>query len=579
MKRLKYFLDYASRHKAALLLTLLLLIGDVTLATLMPWLMSELVDNGVLTGSMDTVKRTSLLMAGAALAGSVTAFLFSAVTAVLSQRINNEMRKDLFRSIHSLSYGQTDTYAAGTLLTRIMSDTQIVTQFGAAFFQMLVKPLAMFLFGFVMTLVISGKYAWIFAAAIPLQTVILILFMKRLTPLFLRIQLRIEKINSLIQETLGSMRLVKAYMHQDYEGRRFRRENDDLLGLNLEIQYTLAVMNPLIMLIINGVLIAILALSGVLARTGETDVGRIIAAIMYIQQIMMSLMVMGQIYQVTAKAAVSCERLSEIRDMEPALKDGTRTLEEPVKTLEAREVSYYYPGAEGSDRPALDRVSFSVSAGEIMGVTGPTGSGKSTLAALLNRFAEPVSGEILLNGIPLPEWTAESLGRKITAVLQKPELCFGTIADNIRYGLEGATEEDIRRAAHIAGADVFIDGMPEGYGTEVTQRGASLSGGQKQCIALARALLRRPEVLILDDSTSSMDLITEDRFYERLAEACPGITLIIVSQRIHTILRADRILLMEDGRISAAGRHAELLEQSGLYREICRSQEIGEVCP
>lgn len=579
MKRLRYFLDYASRHKGALLLAFLLLVADVALATVMPWLMSELVDSGVLMGSMDMVKRISLQMVGAALIGSAVAFLFSAVTAIMSQRINNEMRKDLFKNIHRLSYGQTDSCTAGTLLTRIMSDTQIVTQFGAAFFQMLLKPLALFVFGFVMTLVISGKYAWVFAVAIPLQVVLLVVFIKKLTPLFLKIQLKIEEINSLLQETLGSMRLVKAYMHQDYEARRFRRENDDLLGLNLKIQYTLAVMNPLIMLIINGVLIAILALSGVLVRSGETDVGRIIAAIMYIQQIMMSLMVMGQVYQATAKAAVSCERLSEIRDLEPVLRDGTRTMDESVRTLEVKEVTCFYPGSEGSGTPALDKVSFSVPAGKITAVTGPTGSGKSTLASLLARLTEPGSGKILLNGTSLNEWTEASLSRKITIVLQKPELCFGTIRDNIRYGLEGTTEEEIRRAAHIAGADVFIDEMPEGYEAEVTQRGASLSGGQKQCICLARALLRRPEVLILDDSTSSLDLITEDRFYERLAEACPGMTVIVVAQRIRTILRADQIVLLENGMVSATGTHAELLEQSGLYREICRAQEIGEVNP
>ncbi len=579
MKKLRYFRDYALRHKGLLCVALLLMFADVTVATVMPWFMSILVDDGVLAGSMDTVRSVSLRMVIVAFAGCFVAFLFSAAAAVFSQRINNEMRKDLFRKIHSLNYGQADSYASGTLLTRIMSDTQIVTQFGAAVFQMLLKPLALFILGFAMTLVISGRYAWIFAVSVPLQVLILVLFMRRLTPLFLRIQLRFEKINSFIQETLGSLRLIKSCVRQDYEARQFRRENDDLLGLNLKIQYTLAVMNPLIMLIINGVLIAILALSGVLVRGGETEIGGVIAAIMYIQQIMMSLMIMGQVYQVTAKAAVSCERLEEIRRLEPVHRDGTRILAEPVCSLEARDVTYFYPGSSGSTRPALDRISFRIPRGSFTGITGPTGSGKSTLVSLLARFTVPSSGTILLNGTDLTEWTSASLAGRIAVVLQKPALCAGTVADNIRYGLDSASMEEIRLAAHIAGADAFVSAMPDGYETEVTQNGASLSGGQKQCISVARALLRKPDVLILDDSTSSMDLVTESTFHARLRAQYPDITLIVVSQRIRTILRADQILLLENGRLSAAGSHSRLLEQSSLYREICSSQEIGEVIP
>ena len=579
MKHLKYFRDYAFRHKGFICLALILLLADVAVATVMPWMMSRLVDDGVAAGSMDLVKSISLQMALIALGGCVIAFLFSAVTAVLSQRISKEMRRDLFQKIQSLSYGQADRWSSGTLLTRIMSDTQIVTQFGASLFQMLLKPLAMFLFGFAMTLVISGRYAWIFAVAIPVQTVILLFFMKKLTPLFLKIQLRIEKINSLIQETLGNMRLIKSYLHQDYEERRFRKENDDLFGLNLRIQYMLAVMNPLIMLLINGVLVAILALSGVLVRSNEIEIGRVIAAIMYVQQIMMSLMMMGQVYQMTAKAAVSCERLEEIRQTEPSLRDGSRPLAESVRTLEARDVSYYYPGADSGSLPALDGISFRIEKGSFTGITGPTGSGKSTLACLLARFMDPTDGQILLNGTDLREWTIASLGGRIAAALQKPALGSGTIEDNIRYGLLSASEEEVRRAAWLAGADTFIDELPDGYATQVTQRGTSLSGGQKQCIALARALLRKPDVLILDDCTSSMDLLTEERFYKRIRENCPEMTLIVVAQRLRSIVRADRILLMENGRMPASGTHRELLEESRLYAEICRSQEIGEVVP
>ena len=577
MKRLRYFLKYAFHFKTLILLSTLLIMADVSVTAIMPWLMSEIIDRGVLAGSMDTVKRLSLRLVLIAFAGSLSAFCFSAAASVFSQKMSNRMRKDLFRNIHSLSYGQTDHMSSGTLLTRIMSDVQIVTQFGAAFFQMLLKPALLFISGFAMVLVFSGSYAWIFAVAIPLQVLILILFMKRLTPLFLSIQLRIEKINSRIQETLTNLRLIKSYMRQDHENRHYREDNKDLLNLNLNIQYSLAVMNPLIMLIVNFVMIAVIAVSSHLVSGSGLEIGDVMAVIMYIQQIMMSLMMIGQIYQVTAKTLISCERLESIQQMKPSLPDGAEELREPLKALEVRDVSFCYPGSGENSRPALSHISFRIPAGSFIGITGPTGSGKSTLVSLLARFAAATSGTVLLNDTDILQWSAASVGKKVTVALQKPALCAGTVEDNIRYGLEDASFEEVRSAAAIAQADSFISAMPEGYSTDVTQSGTSLSGGQKQCIALARSLLRKPEVLILDDSTSSMDLITESRFLSALREHYPALTLIIVSQRLHTILGADRILLLENGCLSASGTHPELMAQSALYQEICRVQETGEV--
>ena len=558
MKKLDYFLTYAFRRKKYIAAALLLLLGDVAVTSVMPLLMSRVVDQGVLTGSIETVKTVTLVMALVAFGGCLVAFGFSAVLAVFSHRVSNDMRKDLFRRVHSLSFGQTDRFSSGALLTRIMSDTQIATQFGSAFFQMLLKPLLLFCSGFGLTLMISGHYAWVFAVFIPLQAVILFLFMKRLTPLFLKIQLRIEKINSLIQETLGNLRLIRSYTHEDAENLQFKGENDDLLGLNLKIQYTLAVMNPLIMLIINLVLIAILAVSG------------------YIQQIMMSLMMMGQIYQAAAKAAVSCERLEEISRMEPEVPDGSRELSGPFASLECDHVGYAFPETPPGAPPALEGISLSLAPGGMIGITGPTAAGKSVLVSLLARFRLPTAGAVRINGTDLREVSSASLRAMVTVVLQENDVSSGTIADNIRYGLDASAEE-VRAAAAAAQADAFIDALPEGYDTPVAQKGASLSGGQKQCIALARALLRRPQVLILDDCTSSLDLVTESRFHAALRQFLPDTALIVVSQRLPAILKADRILLLEEGRLSAAGTHRELLEKSEHYREICRAQEIGEV--
>ena len=576
IRHLKYFGQYAARHIPAILLAVLLLAGDVWVTTVLPWYMSEIVDLGVLRGSMETIRQISVRMVILALAGSIVAFFFSLITSVLSQRISNAMRKDLFRNILSLSYGQTDAMSPGKLLTRIMSDTQIVTQFGAAVLQMLLKPAALCILGFVMTMRISGRFAPVFAIGIPLQIVLLILFMRRLTPLFTQIQLKIEKVNSRIQETLSNLRLIKAYVHQDYENRKFQQENRDLLDLNLNIQFTLAIMNPLIMLIINLVLIGIIAVGSGLVRGGEAEVGRVIAAIMYIQQIMMSLMMIGQIYQVAAKAAVSCRRLEEIQRMNPSLTPGREPLTEPVQRLDVQNLSFRYPDAPPDSPPVLDQVSMRIPAGSFTAIVGPTGSGKSSLAALLARLTEASSGEVLVNGRNILDWTGESIRKHIVIDLQKSAMCSGTVADNIRYGLVSASPEEIRAAAEIAQADAFISAFPEGYDTEVAQQGASLSGGQQQCIAIARALLRKPDVLILDDSTSSMDLMTEARFRARLREAFPGMTLIVIAQRMATVTGADRIYVLEEGKIAAEGSHAELMDRSPLYREMVLAQSAGE---
>lgn len=572
---LRFLARYVRKHRWTVLLCLLLLGGDVWIAAVMPRYMSEIVDRGVLAGSMEAIRTIGIRMALVAVAGSVIGFLFSALVSVLSQKVSNDMRKDLFRKIHSLSFGQTDHLSSGALLTRIMTDTQIITQFGTALFQMLLKPAALFVVGFIMTVVISGRFAWIFVIAIPLQTVLLILFMKKLTPLFTAIQLKIEKINSRLQETFANIRLIKSYVRQDEENRRFRQDNTDLQGLNLDIQYTLAVMNPLIMLIINLVLIGIIAIGSRLVSVGEIDVGGIIAAIMYIQMIMMSLMTVGQIYQVAARAVVSHVRLQDVIALEPPA-DGTHPLDGPVREIEARGIGFTYPLSEEGSPPAVTGVSFRAAAGSFIAIVGPTGSGKSTLAAIAAGFLRPTAGSLLVNGREISEWTRASLQGRIVMVLQHSALCTGTIAASIRFGMEEASPEEVRQAAAIAQADGFISALPEQYDTPVTEKGTSLSGGQKQCIAIARALLRRPDMLILDDAASSIDLLTERALRTRLREAYPNLTLIVVTQRLASVRDADQLILLSDGRMAAAGTHGELMASSELYRGMYEAQQGGE---
>ena len=579
IRDLSYLLRFMKRQPALLATALLLTVADVFFALMMPWLMSRIVDEGVLTGNLGMVERTSLQMVGMALGGSLTGFLSALVISLVTQRVSNDMRKSVFGKIQSLSYRQLSAYSSGVLVTRVMSDTQLVSQFGAAFFQAFLKPMAMFVLGLAMTLAVSPRFALVFAVILPLQALILVLFMKKMTPLFLKTQLIIERMNERVQEMLGSLRLIRVSMQQARENSSFGETNQELLEVNLQIQALMALLNPLVMLIINFVLILIILIGSRLVQAGTAEVGRIIAVIMYIQQIMMSLMMIGQIYQMYSRTVVSSRRLEEIEDMRPSMAEGTLTLEAPVERIEVRDAVFRYPGTPEDHPPALDRVSLDLRRGEFFAVIGPTGSGKSTLAALLARLLPASSGAVLVNGRDILHYTDASLRSHVAIVLQQSSITSGTVADNIRYGLESASPEEVTRAAALAQADSFISALPQGYDTPVSQRGASLSGGQKQGIAVARALLRRPDVLILDDSTSAMDLDTERRLREALRSACPDMTLIVISQRVATVMHADRILLMEHGRVSASGTHRSLRSQSGLYREICAAQNIPEETP
>ncbi len=572
MRKFDFFIHYLKRYLRMLLIAVLLLLADVAVTTAMPWFMSEIVDRGVLAGDLDVIYGTGLQMIGISLLGCIVAFCSGVVMSVMAQKMSNDMRKDLFRKIHSLSFGQTDGMSSGLLVTRIMSDTQIITQFGASLLMLLVKPFALMLFGLGMMLMIHERLMGVFSVAVPIQLILMIVFIRRLNPLFTGIQLRIEKINAHIQESLSNLRLIKSYMSQSREEKNFRQENDDLLGLNLRIQFLLAVMNPLIMLAVNFVLIAIIYVGGGLVRGGEVEVGRVIAAIMYIQQIMMSLMMMGQIFQGAARAGVSCVRLKEIETMTPSVPEGTLSLEDPVRQIRAEELGFRYPGAAEDTEDVLKGLSFDIRPSCLTAIVGPTGCGKSTLAALLARLYLPSSGHLLVNGAEIRDWTEDSLQNRIVIVLQKSALCSGTVADNIRYGLDHATEEEIRAAARISQADEFIRKLPDGYGTMVSQQGNSLSGGQKQCIAVARALLRRPDVLILDDSCSAMDLATERNLRTALRAAYPDLTLIVISQRMRSIMGADQILVLDQGCLTEEGTHAELMQKSGWYREMVLAQ-------
>ena len=364
--------------------------------------------------------------------------------------------------------------------------------------------------------------------------------------------------------------MVKAYVREEYEEDRFRQANDDLMHTSLRVQKLMAILNPLLMIVMNFSVVAIILLGGFQVEARAMEVGQVMAAVTYVTQILMSIMMVSTMFQSISRARASAARIREVLDTLPAIADGDKHAESgEAGRVEFCSVSFRYAGAA---RPVLEDITLDIRPGELVAVLGATGAGKTTLCSLIPRFYDPESGQIRIDGIDARDYPLGELRRKIAFVLQKSELFSGTIADNIRWGNPDATDEEVEAAARTAQADDFIRGFQDGYQTVIGEKGASLSGGQKQRLSIARAILKKPEILLFDDSTSALDLGTEARLQEALRQKLQHTTVIMVAQRVASVRQADRIVVLEGGKIAACGRHEELLKTSAVYRDICASQ-------
>lgn len=549
----------------------LLMMAEVALNVWQPKLMAEIIDDGVLLSDMQVILRSGMLMLLVAFFGAVTGYTSCVLSNIYAQRFGNSLRKALFGRAMRLSAEQLGQYTEGTLITRITADTRVLSEFSAVLIQTLVKPLLLFVFGSVMVFTINPSFGWIVLMAVPVQLLFMLLFIRKSAPMFRSVQQKLDRISTLALQLVRSNRLIKAYGREDYEAERFGEANRSLMQTNLQVQQLMAIMNPLILLLLNGVMMLILYVGGLQAEAGTGHVGQVMAAISYSQQIMMSLMMAGMVFQFIARSRASAERVDEILRLEPKPDGGEYAGEGPVSELELDGVSFRYPGSE-DDRFVLRDVSLCFRRGQRTLIIGATGSGKSTLSQLLTRRYDPSAGEIRLDGHALAEWSGEALRDKISYVFQDSDFFSGTVADNIRFGTRGeCSDEQLRRAAETAQALEFITSFKNGFQERVSERGLSLSGGQRQRVAIARALLRRPEVLVMDDSTSNLDAETEKRLFAALREA--GIPIVIViAQRLTGLLDAEQIVLLHEGRVEAVGTHAELLRQSDRYRAIYASQ-------
>lgn len=543
----------------------------------LPDMMKTIVDDGVLVSDMELILATGLKMLLLLLFGGICGISCSICANMAALNFGNDLRKDLFSRIMDLSFQQNDHLSTGSLITRITNDVTQVQQMVRMSIRGVVRCTVMFFGGIVMLYRQSARFALVVACALPFLTVFMIFFLKKVTPLYVSIQSRLDKINSIMQENIAGARVVKAYTKEQAELEHFSNANDDLCSISLKAQSTLAFLNPCVNIIMNICVLCVLYLSGITEKLdGSITPGETMASITYVTLILNRVVFMANIFQTFTRASASWERIREVLSTEPCLTDGVHLPDAGCTgEIEFDHVSFSYP--DTPDSHVLKDISFRISRGQTLAIIGATGSGKSTLAHLIPRFYDVTDGTIRIDGLDVREYPLEVLRGKIGTVLQKPELFSRSIHDNIAWGKENATDDQIRHAAEIAQAAEFIDKAQSGYQTPVSEGGHSLSGGQKQRLSIARAVLKRPEILILDDSGSALDLKTESALHEAFRHAFADTTTILIAQRIASVRNADRILVLDNGSIIASGTHEQLLEESELYREIYHSQLKKEV--
>ncbi|MBQ3141102.1 MAG: ABC transporter ATP-binding protein [Clostridia bacterium] len=506
------------------------------------------------------------------LVGGLCGILCGVFANLAAQQFGNDLRKDLFARIMDLSFQQTDKISTGSLVTRLTNDVTQVQNMVMMTVRGMVRNLVMFVGGIFMLYRQSPKFALIAACGLPLVAVIVTLFLKKATPLFRVVQKKLDGINNVMQENVAGARVVKAYVKEEHELKRFDRANDELCSVNLRVQTLLAFMGPCMNVILNVCIVAVIIVGGLTVQNGgDMTPGRVMAGITYLSQILFGIIFMSHIFQIFTRAKASADRINEVLSQPAVLADGNGAAETDVKgRIEFRNVRFAYPNTSG--RSVLEDISFTVEPGQTLAIIGATGSGKSSLVNLIPRFYDVDAGEVLVDGINVREYNLKQLRERISIVLQRAELYSRPIEANIRWGKDDADPWEIKTAAEVAQADDFICATEWGYHTMVTEGGHSLSGGQKQRISISRAVLKPHEILIFDDSTSALDLKTEANLYEALRTRCPDSTKIIIAQRIASIKGADRIAVLDNGRIAAMGTHEELLKTSDIYRDIYDSQ-------
>ncbi|MDF2630059.1 MAG: multidrug transporter ATP-binding protein [Symbiobacteriaceae bacterium] len=567
MKLIKYLKPYWLPITAILVLAFFQSLSELYL----PTLMSDIVDKGIMAGDTDYIWRVGGQMLLVALAGTAGAIISSYLSAKVASGYGKDLRRKVFTRVSSFSLHEFDKIGTATLITRTTNDITQVQQVWVMILRMMISAPMMSIGGIVMAVSKDAKLSLIIVVVIPVLLGVIGFLAAKGIPLFKVIQEKVDRLNLVVREGLTGIRVIRAFNRTAYEKVKFQGANRELTDTAIRVNIIMATMMPAMMLIMNFTSIAIIWFGGIRIDAGHMQVGDLMAFIQYVMQIMFSFVMVSMMFIMIPRASASAVRINDVLETVPEINDpdvATSTGSQKGY-VEFRDVTFSYPGAEA---PAISNISFAARPGEVTAIIGGTGSGKSTLVNLIPRFYDVDSGNVLVDGVDVRELTQEQLRAKIGLVPQKALLFSGSIAANIRYGKEGATDEEIRKAAEIAQATEFISEMKDGFDSEIAQGGTNVSGGQKQRLTIARALVRRPEIYLFDDNFSALDFKTDARLRAALRKETADATVIIVAQRVSTVMDANRIIVLDDGQIAGIGTHKELLKNCDVYREIVSSQ-------
>ena len=573
-------LKYLKKYWFFALLAPVFMIGEVSMDLLQPELMSRIIDDGVLglnnggVGNLNTVITIGLKMVGFVALGGICGIMSGVFANLCAQQFGNDVRKAVFKRIMEFSFEQTDKFSTGSLITRVTNDITQLQNFVMQCLRGFVRTSMLFIGGIACMVSLNMEFGIIIACALPFVAVCVVYFIAKANPKFTVLQKKLDKVNNVMQENVSGARVVKAYVKEDYETERFEKANNELVSTQLDVLLLLSYMTPVMNIILNLSVVAAIKVGGIQVSAGSATPGNVMAAITYCSQVLNAVMRMTMIFQTASRGIASKKRVMEIINCDPAIKSGTYNKETAVKgKVEFKNVSFAYPGMDNEN--VIENFNLVINPGETIGILGATGCGKSSLVNLIPRFYDVTKGEVLIDDVNVKDYDLQVLRDKVSIALQKPEIFSTTIAENIAWGDDSADIEKIRQAADIAQATEFIDNRTDGMDTQVSQGGHSLSGGQKQRVAISRAVLKNSEILIFDDATSALDLKTEADLYSELSVKKYDVTRIIIAQRIASVKNADRIVVMDNGRLADVGSHSELIKTSEIYKDIYESQLKG----
>ena len=576
-------LKYIKKYWYFALLAPLCMFGEVIMDMYLSKYMANLVDYGIQANNIDNILRYGFSMLGICLIGVICGIASGVFTNLAAFKFGNDLRKATYKKIMDLSYNQANDFNTGSLVTRVTNDITQIQNMVSQALRGLVRAFSFFILGIVFTLQISSNFGVILAVIMPLEIIILMIVIKVIFPLFSKIQKKLDQVNVVVHENVSGARVVKAFSKEEYEYNRFKNVNDDYTGINLYVGKISSFLMPLLMLLIYGSQVVIYNMGfttiydAFVNASGKPDimVGQVSQTITYISMICMSIIMLGMTLNNFAKAFASAKRINEVLDCKLEIESGNLDLSTLTEhgTIEFRNVDFKYPS---SSNPVLTNINIKINQGETIAIVGATGCGKSSFVNLIPRFYDVTNGELLIDGVNIKEFNLQDLRNVVGICLQKAELFKGTIKENVLWGNSNANDEEVIRACDIAQASEFVFSKEKGLDEEIEEKGTSLSGGQKQRLSIARAIIKKPEIIIFDDSTSALDLVTEAKLHNAMRKEMKDTTKIIVAQRIATAKNADKIIVLENTKVVAFDSHENLMKNCEIYQDIYYSQLKGD---